>query len=555
MRLRLIVLAGLAALAVVACGKKDKAAPAAAGAATSATAGSPLDAPYKLSGGEKVDIDALFALIPEDDRPTYESATFDAATGATVVTALRFADRNGSGGLTIDRAEFYGVHLEAIERVEAGTPPVDATFEKIFEKVRLFGLKPETSVDGSLMTIGAIELDQFSLRQGGFPKDSEKGNGARFFNAFSLGGLYFKDLVVAKAGDEAGTSGTMAVTAPDLRFVGVGGGKLDALIAKNFEYSMEQTEASRALMANAMGPAGGLFMSGPLKAFIAPDNQQSKIKSFEWRKVDFSGWLAYALKEEKPPLTAKNLINLGSLRAESIETYIGGKRAQSIGEVSLPSMEFTWLVPSKLRGASKNEVHDFSAYLPESEAEAIAILKKHGLNNVKAAGDFSIDWDSTKGGAALKSNFDSVGLADTTLSVELAGLELEKINAAMAAGEKDAVVTQGQFKGFGLKVADDNLLDALFELAAIESGQTAADMRAQAPAMVRLSGAQLAAMNPRFGEYVDAIANFLAEGGTLEIKTNPPAPVPFMTIMMTGQTAPEALPDVLGLSVTHTKKK
>jgi hypothetical protein len=298
-----------------------------------------------------------------------------------------------------------------------------------------------------------------------------------------------------------------------------------------------------------------MFMSGPLQAFVSPDNQLTKIKSLEWGGVDCSGLMSYALKDEKPPLTAKNLINLGSLRAEAIETSISGKRAQSIGEVSFPAMEFTWLIPSKVRGSSKNEVHDFSAYLPASEAEAIAILKKHGLNNVKSSSDAAIDWDSEKGGAGLKSNFDSTGLADTTLSVELAGLELEKINAAMAAGEKDAVLTQGQFKGFGLKIADEKLLDALFELSALQSGQTAADMRAQAPAMVRLMGVQLTQTNPKYGPIVDAIANFLADGGTLEISAKPPAPVPFTTIMAAGQSGPDTLPELLGLTATHTKKK
>lgn len=551
MRMIHVALACLVALAVPACGKKEKAAPAGpAGAAANVTAGSPLDAPFKLVGGDKIDVDALFALLPEGDRPTYQSATFDSTSGATIVAGLRFADRGGdANGLTIDRAEFYGVDMQAIERVKAGTPKVDATFEKIFEKVRLFGLKPGKTGDGSTMTIGAVELDRLDLRQGGLPKDE---NGARFFNAFSLGGLYFQDLLVAKADD---ADAAMGLKAPDLRFVGIGGGKLDAMIAKDVEYSMQQTEASRALMANAFGPAGGMFMNSPLKAFIAPDNQLTKVKSFEWRGVDLSGWLAYGLKDEKPPLTAKNLINLGTIKAQSIETFIAGKRAQSIGEVSLPSMEFTWLVPSKLRSASKNELHDFSAYLPESESDAIAVLKKHGLNNIKSASDFSIDWDAGKGGAGLKSNFDSVGLADTTLSLDLAGLELAKINAAMAAGDKDAVVKQSRFKGFGLRIADEKLLDALFELAAIQSGQTAAEMRQQAPAMVRLAGAQLAAMNPRFADYVDAIANFLADGGTLEISAKPPAPVPFTAIMAAGQTAPETLPDILGLSVTHTKKK
>jgi len=58
-------------------------------------------------------------------------------------------------------------------------------------------------------------------------------------------------------------------------------------------------------------------------------------------------------------------------------------------------------------------------------------------------------------------------------------------------------------------------------------------------------------MNPKFSEYVNAVADFVAEGGALEIAAQPAEPVAFATLQETGATAPQTIPDVLGLQVTH----
>jgi len=69
--------------------------------------------------------------------------------------------------------------------------------------------------------------------------------------------------------------------------------------------------------------------------------------------------------------------------------------------------------------------------------------------------------------------------------------------------------------------------------------------------MIRLSGAQAAQMNPRITDYVNALAEFVAKGGMLEIAAAPEEPVAFTTLQSTGMTAPQTMPDVLDLTVTH----
>ncbi len=555
---RSLLLAGVAALALGGCGKKDGAgAPEtkSSAAAAQTNAGSPLDAPFALKGAEAVEADAIFALLPEGGRPTYETAAFDEKLGATVVTGLVFSDdEEGSDEkLLVERAEFYGVDLDAIERAKTGVGAIDAPFESIFQKVRLFGLTTQSADENDAdASIGAVEIDRFRIRQGGFAEDEENAKGVgHFFNAFDLAGLYFKDINVA--GEDSEEGGKLAFKAPDLRFVGLGGGKLGAMIVKNAEYEIVQTPEARQAMAESFGPQGAMLLNGPLAAFIAPANQRVTMKSFEWRSVDLSGWMGYALKDEKPPLTARNLINLGTMKILDTTTHIDGRKAATVAEATVSAAEFTWLMPSKIRTETKGAVYDFSAYLPPEEEKALEIVKRHGLNNVKGAGTFAWDWDADKGGAALSTDFDTQGLADLDFDMAFAGLELEKINKAMEAGQSDAAAEYGAFKSLTMTIVDEKLLDAVFDIAGLQMNQSGADLRASAPAMIRLSGMQAAALSPRIADYVEALASFVGEGGALNIAAKPVEPVTFKALSEIGQTGPQAVPDTINLTVTHKK--
>jgi len=561
MNLRPILIAGALALALVSCGKKEAGAPETKSSAAAARveAASPLDAPYRLKDAEPIDVDALFSLLPASVRPSYDSAKFDAKLGATVLANLRLVDQDAGDdieidGVAIDRAELYGVDIEAIARVKAAEAAgLDAPFETIFDKVRLFGVKPAEPQEDREASIGAAELDRLRLRQGGFKDGGEDGNPAFFFNSFDLAGLYLKDVAIDA---EAKDSGAFAFKfkAPDLRFVGLGGGKLGAVIANDFEYEVTKSaEAHEALM-QTMGPAGAIF-SGPLKGFIAPDHQRVTAASFEWRDIDLSGLMGYGLKKEKPPLTAQGLIDLGTLKISGAETYIDGRLAAKAAESRIDAFEFTWLVPSKIRSTSTGAEYDFTAYVGEEEEEAIAILKKHGLDSVKGEGALSWDWNAEKGDAAFKTDFKTTNLADFKTDFALSGLELERINALIEAGDTNAIVKAGAFKGFGLTLADKKLLDAMFDMSALQMGGSGADLRQSAPAIIRLSGAQAASLNPRIADYVEAVADFVAEGGSIEIAARPKAPVPLAAIEAAGQTGSQTLPDLLDLKVTHTKKK
>ncbi len=547
------LLAGVAALALVACGKKDEASPETATSVEAAktSASSPLNKAFRLQGAEEVDIDAFFALLPESKRPTYESASFDSKIGATVLSNLRFADADDGEALLVERAEFYGLDLDAIERIKSATDATpSAPFETVFQKVRLLNVSAEGfDEEEGKFSIGGVELDQLAVRQGGGEGDHTGNDAARFFNSFNLAGLYFKDISFDAAKPD---SPAVEMSAPDLRIVGLGGGKLQAVIANDVEYRVSHTDETLMAMAASMGPEGSMLLNSPLRALIAPENQRVVMKSMEWRGIDLSGLMEWGLKGEEPPVSERNLIDFGTMKAVDMETYIGAKRAAVVKEATVSAAEFTWLIPSKIRTDTKGATYDFTAYAADEDTEILSILKKHGLNKVTGDGYAEWIWNPESGSGDLEYATKTKGLGDFSMGFALGGLKLKDIGEAKADGEENAAASLTTFKNFNLKIVDQKALDAIFDLAALQMGGTGDDLRQSAPAMIRLSGAQFAQMNPRFTDYVNAVANFVAEGGTLEINAEPEEPVG-LADLQAGAINPMALPDTLNLTVTHKK--
>ncbi|MEZ5894057.1 MAG: hypothetical protein R3C58_13055 [Parvularculaceae bacterium] len=553
----IIMLAGVAALALGACGKKDKAADAPASASSAqgakASAASPLDSRFTLKGGDPLDVDAFLALFPEKSRPTYKSAEFDKSLGATVVTGLRFADAEDGEAVVVERAEFFGVDMAAIERVKsAANAGSEAPFETIFQKVRFHGVSTEGYAEGDEtadLKIGAVEFDTLQVRQGGLAVgDETDGGGARFFNSFNLAGLYVKDMT-AKA--EGTNSPKLGLTLPDLRVVGIGGGKVAAIIANDLDYTMNHSDESLAILRTSMGPEGVMFFDGPLGGFIAPKSQGMTAKQFEWRNIDFSGIMDWGLKGEKPPLTAEKLLDLGTMRMTKVDTYVNGKHAATMAEATMSAGEFTWLAPSNIRIDTKGAVYDLTAYVADTEEAALKILRDNGLNSVKGDGYASWVWNAKSGAADLNYVGNMEKFASFSMSTGFSDLKLADLAAAIEDGETNVIAGHGAFRNFSIKLKDDKALDAVFALAALQTGGTGEELRNSAPGLVRITGSQFTQINPRFSGYVDAVATFLAKGGTLEISAAPAKPASFATLQSTAMTAPQTLPDALDLKVTR----
>ena len=166
-------LALFAVLAFVACGKKSDAPRSSTSMeAADVKADSPLDRPYRIRNAKALDIDRFFEVLPLYLRPTYEKAEFNPKTGATIVKNLKFGAEHA---LLAERAEFYGVDLDAIDRIKSDEDEgLDAPMETALLKLRLFDVKSvRTEDDEDALTIAAIEIDTLRIRRGGAPAKSD----------------------------------------------------------------------------------------------------------------------------------------------------------------------------------------------------------------------------------------------------------------------------------------------------------------------------------------------------------------------------------------------
>lgn len=556
MKISKTLMMGAAAIALVACGDKDSGSDApqseTSRAAAKLSSASPLDQKFTLKGGEEADIDALLDLLPGETRPTYESATFDAGLGATVINDLRFADSDDGEALIIERTEVYGFDEAAVSKVQ--TPHEDgaaAPFERVVEKIRFLNISTEGFSDDEAsagLTIAGLEVDALSVRAGGGQNPAGE-DGALALNAFSLGGLYFKDIDL-KADVE--DTQNLAFSAPDLRFVGVAGGQIDAILAKNLNYNIQQGESVRAAMRESLGPQSGMLLDGPLGGLIAPEKQRASIESLEWRDIDFSGLVEYGVKGEEPPVSDRDLMDLGTMKMTALESFVDDRRVAVVGEATVSAMKFAWLIPTEFRLDAKDAVTDYSAYVPDQNSPAYTILKERGLDNVPGDGFVEWAWNPDKGDGALDYVSRSEGFADMTANFEISGMTLDDIGAAVEAEDEAAFAEQMELKSFSLTLDDETALDTIFALAALQMGGTGEDLRQSAPALIRLSGAQFGQLSPRIRDYVEALATFVAEGGSLEIAARPAEPLSPMGLQEQA-VDPTAIPDVMNLTVTHSK--
>lgn len=547
---------------LIACGSStDQAPPSETSiSARTATSKSPLERPAASQQAAELDIEALFALLPDGLKVTYGDVGFDKKIGATSVSNLKITaqgeigsvaiDPNYFDGLTIGRAEFYGVDMDVFEKLSAYDGTLDAALEVAFEKVRLFDIVRGGSEGSgaSGLKIGALEFDQLAIRDGGLPVDSAATPLAGLFNSFSLAGLYLQDVLARTDAEQA----NLSFSAQDLRFVEVAGGKVGAVIANNLEYEVNQSLASlEGEIAQAAGPAGQLFLNGPLRNFIAPENQRTTVGSIEWKNIDFSGLMVYGLKGQRPPLSATNLINLGSMSVLDTKTFIGEKMFSFFPEMVASVLEFTWLVPSRIRAEARRGVYDFTAYVSPDFEEFMDIFKRYGLDEVKADSVIRYDWDAKKGGADLVVSYETDGLADYNMNIALEGLNLKEIEAAVEAGTDNPAVDLAALEGLSIAVADEKLLDLFFELAGIQSGMSAKNARQVALGGLQLSRLRAMQYGGRFNDYIDAVVGFVEDGGTLTIDISPEQAVPFADISAASAQDPQALPDILNITITH----
>ncbi|MEM9706644.1 MAG: hypothetical protein AAF850_11285 [Pseudomonadota bacterium] len=497
---------------------------------------SPIDQRFTLKNATPLDIDALVAFIPPPLRVDFEDTNFDETLGATVVTGLRIRGATDEPGVTIGRLELFGVDTAAFQSAFAPADAGGANVLKLFDKIRLFDIKP-LAADAS-GAIEALEIATLQVEQGLFA--GERTEPLSVIKGLQLTGLY------AKGVDFAGKTetGDVGLKVKDFRLSEFGGGRLKELAA----YDVETRAAAPIIGQSPVDSA----LNGAMR--IAGRPQKTSLAAFIWRDFDAAGLLDYAIREEEPPANAEGLLRLGSLRVEDVAVDIDGTEAFRGALTTMQAGPSIGIIPQSIQARSIDGLYNLLAYAPADATALRDLIAERGIETVAAEGAFDWTWDAKSGDAALDLKSAAEGLLAFENEIMLSGLDPEALNAAMQANDPNlaqSIVKLDQLRFF---LRDDAFLDLAFAIASIETGGDGAALRGSAPAIIRLASAQAFFVSPALAGYINSFASFVELGGELEIELAPEDPVSLLTISQIAEKEPLKLGETLGVSVKHRRK-
>jgi len=200
---------------------------------------------------------------------------------------------------------------------------------------------------------------------------------------------------------------------------------------------------------------------------------------------------------------------------------------------------------------------------PSAKAAASAM----GYDTVEGYLEFDGSWEPGSGKLAL-TQFDITGVDAGTfgLKLDLGGYtpafmkSLRQMQEQLANAPEDAdnsaaglamlgLMQQLTFTGAEISFNDDSLTGKVLDYFASQQGQTPQVIANQAKAVVPFMMMQL--NNPEFTQMVTtAVSAFLDDPQSLKITARPTAPVPFALIVAGAMSAPQGLPQQLGVTVT-----
>jgi hypothetical protein len=218
--------------------------------------------------------------------------------------------------------------------------------------------------------------------------------------------------------------------------------------------------------------------------------------------------------------------------------------------------------PMRFSGAAERFTAKPSAI---EDPKAKAVYAALGYEEV--AGHFVVegDWDPAAGRATL-SRYDVTvdELGTFGISLEIGGYtpdfikSMREMQASMMAnpGADDSgrglammgLMQQLTFRSAQIRFNDDTLTEKLLDLFARQQGAKPRDVANQAKAMVPFMMMQLGDQQLTV-QATAAVSTFLDNPGSLVISAQPASPVPFALIMAGAMSAPQSLPQTLGVAI------
>ena len=562
------------------------------------------------------DVDGLNAALVGIARISFDSASRDAATGATKLSHLR-VDSLGEKPSTLFTAkemlvwnadvaalrsrmngQRLGDTLRLFDRIELTGVNIDLTgYTNALEDALIEAL-PEASgaadmtYESSKMTVGRVIFSGFTLHPWTFEETEGQEEGlaairllSAFARSFSLDSSAAFDARVDQSIVEGDETGTLSTLTKRQLIEGYDRGDVASMIQTGATFSGAFPVPVPPEPGKAATDMGIRFveMNGASAYSAATGFRMSKL-------------LAFGERGEMPPITERDLFSLGTYAIEGMKLDFDGKPVFEVGALNVSADQFAWFLPERIDVRHQDvafNLNSLMAWAEELEPEGAAtpgepsiqdivgILDRTGLGRLSGDGEFSLTWNSTTGATRLSNQSVSDNLYTDNTRFEMTLPSYGDLVPAFGKDGKtpDETALQKLFEdkfsivGGEYNLTDTGVLNAIaaltIEIAKFSGEEDAmlANFAQSTPETVRMfaSGMLMFASGavtqevPEALPWLTGLSQFITTGGTFSIKIAPERPVtlaeltgPEASAGMAEAPAPGELVSRFGLSMTHT---
>lgn len=216
-------------------------------------------------------------------------------------------------------------------------------------------------------------------------------------------------------------------------------------------------------------------------------------------------------------------------------------------------------------GVEKLQVNLSEMKGPNAE-KSREMMNKLGYETLEMSIDVNGYWTPADGHLVLRTEKISMkDAASLDLSLDLGGYtpeflaSIRQISQEMSGGTPEQKSAQGLalmglmqqliFNSASIRIEDSSLTNRILDYVADQQGVKRADVINQAKGVIPFMLARLG--NKDFAQQVtEAVSAYLDDPKNIEVSAKPSDPLPFAIVMATGMTAPQSLPEKLGVTVT-----
>ncbi len=373
---------------------------------------------FTIKADGPADVASIAAALPGGLSATWDALEFDAASGATVLRAVRLSHASAPGlEVVIDEAKAWGLDAPfAVARLNGERLTETAPLARRLDLtgVKLVGLESffgeamnaymgaaegfateavggmtgrevadeiaadfeaiETTIESYNYSIGRIVVDDvvlrpFELTLAAFPPDSEWGEfmpllqtSAAVYRSFAADTHALFDITVdtqmSQYSHPSSSSSTVAVQGAR----GWRGGDTDIAIVKGMSMQMSMVlPASRSFAVEPEGTTTGI--EEPAQTTMIPIPMTGSVDRFTHERLHLDKLLGYLARGEMPSRTDTDLLGIGVIRMNSMHISVNDAPEYSIGEFVMEAEEFHWFIPTRIRFAYSDLIYDVGAMM------------------------------------------------------------------------------------------------------------------------------------------------------------------------------------------------